>query len=979
MEARTTKVIRIVVPYRVWFAIGLSTFVVSTIILGLTISHPEPYANLGARYLFYTIGPGEKALTALQADLHAVYAINKDGKDEVWVAGKNLFIAHSSDGGVTWRKATVNATRVPPAYEQPQRAPATSLLKDVFSLVEPQAFAEISSMSQGVGFAEFPAVPHENLVGVGFFDLQTGVAIGAAGGVYSSHDSGDTWQYVGRIHSPLGTVTVDTTCFGLGSEWVSAGGRLVKLTRLQSPPFVRQYDEGELLSFTPTYLFVEGGRMLAIASHGQMYWLNRSDLPPNRNLTGPSWGMENVSSRGIVDVRQQQATRQKLRAFALPTNVGWVVGDRGVVLRSTDAGKTWHLVTRECTFAEAPVATSTTPLLPPWYLLVNAFTAYAFVHVRSLRAKELEVPPKECIAPTGDTDRPLEPDDREARNLMPLAKTLADFLRNDETKPPLTVAITGTWGSGKSSLMNLVRGHLVEAGWRPVWFNAWHHQKEESLLAALLQTIRMQAVPKFWNRGGPSFYARLFGIRLMQHRAPVIALLMLVAFSAGFVIGFPLLVETAQKHDLSATLVDFFPPGAAKVLLLLLSAGSILYSLTKALSAFGVQPAELLSQMSTGAKIKDLKAQTSFRERFASEFEEVTDALNPKRSMLIFIDDLDRCRPENVVDVLEAVNFLISSGDCFVILGMARDKVEPAVGLAFERMAAEMDTPEGSEHASPEQTARARRQDLARQYLDKLINIEVPVPRLSPKQSLEALTRPDEEKPRRRWWRVDVLQLISLALLTTILALLPVSMLFLGIELSTKAYVAHTDHEIEYIRKPAKPKTNDATSVATTQSSPSAISQPLDFAQVSSNQPGQIIPPVKVHDRLMYWPVCVVLLLLFWTLWWLVTSAQEEVIRDSVEFTKALAIWHPVLYEELPTPRALKRFKNRVRFMAMFSRVKGAVIRDHAIVAIAAMRLTSSGSAYDKATTEYAQSFAAEDLNEAKPIFDEFFAGATFN
>ena len=67
--------------------------------------------------------------------------------------------------------------------------------------------------------------------------------------------------------------------------------------------------------------------------------------------------------------------------------------------------------------------------------------------------------------------------------------------------PPLTIAVTGEWGSGKSSLMNLLRVDLRRYGFRPVWFNAWHHQKEENLLASLLEMVRSQADPSLVAAG----------------------------------------------------------------------------------------------------------------------------------------------------------------------------------------------------------------------------------------------------------------------------------------------------------------------------------------------------------------------------------------------------------------------------------------------------------------------------------------------
>ncbi|SMG64791.1 protein containing KAP P-loop domain, partial [methanotrophic bacterial endosymbiont of Bathymodiolus sp.] len=53
------------------------------------------------------------------------------------------------------------------------------------------------------------------------------------------------------------------------------------------------------------------------------------------------------------------------------------------------------------------------------------------------------------------------------------------------------------------------------------------------------------------------------------------------------------------------------------------------------------------------------------RYQLAREFNEVTSALDLGR-MIIFIDDLDRCAKENVLEVLEAINFLVTSGHCYI-------------------------------------------------------------------------------------------------------------------------------------------------------------------------------------------------------------------------------------------------------------------------------------------------------------------------
>jgi len=98
-----------------------------------------------------------------------------------------------------------------------------------------------------------------------------------------------------------------------------------------------------------------------------------------------------------------------------------------------------------------------------------------------------------------------------------LAKGLSLFLCNKKTIPPITLAVTGEWGSGKSSVMGMLMGCLKDARYRPIWFNAWHHYKEEHMFGALLETIRQEAVPPVWSPSGLSFRVRLLARRAWRH------------------------------------------------------------------------------------------------------------------------------------------------------------------------------------------------------------------------------------------------------------------------------------------------------------------------------------------------------------------------------------------------------------------------------------------------------------------------------
>src|SRR6185295_1489850 len=143
--------------------------------------------------------------------------------------------------------------------------------------------------------------------------------------------------------------------------------------------------------------------------------------------------------------------------------------------------------------------------------------------------------------------------------------------------------------------------------------------------------------------------------------------------------------------------------------------------------------------------------------------------------LVIFIDDLDRCKPDQVLEVLEAVNFLVESGDCVVVLGIDRERVTGCVAIGFKEVASMLATAEKGEAADLEPAPRrpaasmlrlARegdeeekaaaevpepappvksesdyQLDYARHYLEKLINMEIPIPPANPDRIGSVLTR----------------------------------------------------------------------------------------------------------------------------------------------------------------------------------------------------------------------------------------------
>lgn len=252
------------------------------------------------------------------------------------------------------------------------------------------------------------------------------------------------------------------------------------------------------------------------------------DQPPDPSLHSPvfvsdahGWAVGSsgeilTTSDGGRTWQEQTKGSSRLTAVSFqPDGLrGWAVGNAGTILYTGDGGKTWVRQTQEQRprpdgQLEGVAGVYYFRLLPPWYYLNWVVVALLLLPVRRTAVVDLAEEPEPSVADVLVSDRPLEEGDADTIDFKPIALGLSRFLRNENTKPPLTIAITGEWGTGKSSLMNLLRADLRRYDFRPVWFNAWHHQKEEHLLASLLQNVRLRPSrrsgdPRGWSSAAGS-------------------------------------------------------------------------------------------------------------------------------------------------------------------------------------------------------------------------------------------------------------------------------------------------------------------------------------------------------------------------------------------------------------------------------------------------------------------------------------------
>jgi photosystem II stability/assembly factor-like uncharacterized protein len=838
-----------------------------------------------------------------------------------WMLGARNTLLRTVDGGGTWARVKGPTIVASPPYKATLAPPFNT---NVSAGVQPNNPPQLNAPSNvRIGISGPDAKPPEApyLRHIAFRDSERGYGLMSDGTLLSTDDGGEKWQHVSYI------VVAASVGDKPGSEKILRGdGTLAGADGTPKMRIRETFRTKVGLAVFPAaeeFALVED---TVVSSWRGSTLLEQATIPFDAEaissagdngvwIVGLKGNVIRSDDRCVTWSQVQLPINGNYRGICFANSeTGWIVGEDGLVLRTVDGGSTWWRASRATQNVEATKENGRLLWLPPvWWW--GAFFACSGLLWYGRKVRHVQ--PTFGIEDLLLSDRPLEAGEKDLLGHESYARGISAFLRNSRTVPPLTFAITGEWGCGKTSLMNLIRGDLTQRGFRPVWFNAWHHQTEEHLLAALLENIRSQAVPLWWDPRGIPFRFRLYRIRLSRNWGSLLPFACLLGCIVGIYATLPQGVAEQMYESPLIKYAALF--GTTAVLLL---------HVARAARAFGVEPSSLLATISESTRVKDLRKQTSFRFHFAEEFADVSSALGVRR-MVIFIDDVDRCRPQQVSDLLESANFLVSSGRCFIILALAVNRVERVMGLALQDVADAEKPPAVNETA---QSASKRRSQYANRFLGKLINFEVHVPPPKNNQYAGLLRRPDE--PHGAIAAKRYLRSLVHSVFATVTIVLIGYISFYGTTKTVSKWPPDGAKKIANVDQSAPsfplPLVNQL-----------PAKMPLgrdDTASIASFKPATFVPSADEATPLSW--ICsglfIFLLLTFYH--GRGTSRPEQV--DSDEFIEALRLWAPfVAAAATATPRSLKRFANRVRFYAMLQTFvsDGMRIPEGVLVSLAAL------------------------------------------
>lgn len=269
------------------------------------------------------------------------------------------------------------------------------------------------------------------------------------------------------------------------------------------------------------------------------------------------------------------------------------------------------------------------------------------------------------------------------------------------TDCPITLGIYGNWGSGKTSLMRLMKQIVEQEGVGEnaavaVWFNAWQYEREEHLVVPLIATIArdIKKRQEQWEKESDSNAKK--AVKIMK--------------TGG-----------KKVHD---------------------ALRSVLYGI----SMKGKLGVPLLGELEISASMKDMieryesvtQDTLMARSLYFDAFDELSklshDPKIAKPQIVVFVDDLDRCFPEQAVKLLESIKLILHQPKFSFVLGIYPQIIEEFIRNKYASQYPIAAIRESSADEKEFHSRMDKYLDYFKDYLGKIVQVRYDVPERQPGQ-----------------------------------------------------------------------------------------------------------------------------------------------------------------------------------------------------------------------------------------------------
>lgn len=236
-------------------------------------------------------------------------------------------------------------------------------------------------------------------------------------------------------------------------------------------------------------------------------------------------------------------------------------------------------------------------------------------------------------------ENPFEKDQLDRKNTI---ENLTRLLSS--TNQPFVLSIEGKWGSGKTTFVQMWKQYLINEKYMALYFNAWENDFVSDPLSAFISEITSEIIQSNESFKHQDTIDKLikFGEKIIKKSVPVL----ISALTRG------ILDQKSCSEIQSATKEDYI---------------------------------EWVSDV-TKSQISDFKNQKSAILDFKDTLKELVNILKEdgyKLPLVIFVDELDRCRPDFALSLLEQIKHLFNADNLFFVLSIDREQFENSVKAIY--------------------------------------------------------------------------------------------------------------------------------------------------------------------------------------------------------------------------------------------------------------------------------------------------------